>query len=70
MQLHTLTGSSQIARYGYEPDTQTMAVEFVRGGLYHYFEVPPEVFEGFIAASSKGSYHHRNIKGAYRYERQ
>lgn len=66
--LHPCT-SSQIARHGYDEETRTMAVEFYRGGEYHYFDVSKEAYEAFVAADSKGSHHHREIRGKYRYEK-
>lgn len=62
--------SSQISRYGYDAEARTMAVEFRRGGLYHYSDVPPEVFAAFEASESKGSFLHHNIKGRYKFEKQ
>ena len=68
MEMHECN-SSQIRRYGYDPETRTMRVEFQRGGLYEYTDVPPEVFAAFLESNSKGSYHYHHIKGSYHYER-
>lgn len=62
--------SSQIARIGHCPETNTLAVEFKRGGIWHYFGVPVETFEEMKAADSVGSYFHHNIKGTYAHGRQ
>ena len=61
--------SSQISRYGYDPQTQIMAVEFRRGGAYEYRGVPADVFQRFVEADSKGSFHYREIKGKFQYEK-
>jgi len=58
--------SSQLKEVGYEPETQTLAIRFNsksgQGSLYHYANVPQEVYDDFMAAESAGSYFHRNIK--------
>ncbi len=69
MDMHSCD-SSQIRRYGYDAETRMMAVEFHHGGLYHYSDVPPEVFAAFEANESKGSFLHHNIKGKYKFEKQ
>ena len=61
--------SSNIARYGYDPKERIMGVEFRRGGLYHYKDVPHEVFNAFLEAPSKGSFHYQQIKGNYDWEK-
>lgn len=62
--------SSQIAAYGYDAATKTMAVRFKSGGLYHYTGVPQEVFDKMQASESVGSFLHKHIKGQYEYGRQ
>jgi hypothetical protein len=57
--------SSNIASVGYDADSQTLEVEFLKGGIYQYFQVPQNVHEDFMASSSKGQYHHQNIKNRY-----
>ncbi len=54
--------SSNISSVGYDQDSQTLEVEFLGGGVYQYFQVPSSVYEEFMSASSKGRYHHQNIK--------
>jgi hypothetical protein len=61
--------SSNIASIGYEPELFILEVEFLNGTVYQYYDVPPEVYEAFLAAGSKGSFHHRNIRNVYRYAR-
>jgi hypothetical protein len=57
--------SSNIAQIGYEPDFQTLEIQFLTGGVYQYSGVPPNVFEEFTAASSKGRYFSAYIKDRY-----
>ena len=61
--------SSNIERFRYDPQTLILEIEFKKGGVYQYFEVPEHVFEGMKSASSKGQYLAQNIKGVFRYAR-
>jgi uncharacterized protein len=61
--------SSNIASIGYDPISQTLEVEFMKGNIYQYFDVPSQVYEGFITADSKGKYLASQIKGNYRFTR-
>ena len=61
--------SSNIARYRYDENGHVLTVEFKNGSTYNYYDVPQMVFEQMKAASSKGEFLARNIKGAYRYAR-
>ena len=61
--------SSNIARFRYHSETSTLEIEFSKGGVYEYFDVPETVFEGMQSAASKGQYLAQEIKGVYRYAR-
>jgi KTSC domain len=61
--------SSNIAALRYNEADQVMEVTFHNGGVYQYFDVPQHVWQGMLDASSKGSYLHANVKGAFRYAR-
>jgi hypothetical protein len=62
--------STELASIGYEEANSVLEVEFRKGGVYRYFEVPVEVFKELMAAPSKGSYFNRVIReGNYRYSR-
>ena len=62
--------SSQIQSLGYDAETQTMAVQFHKGGVYHYSGVSPQTFEAMHAHESPGSYLHQNIKGKYKFQKR
>jgi hypothetical protein len=47
----------------------TLELEFRSGAIYRYFAVPYTVFEGLIAAESKGAYFNRNVRNRFRYQR-
>ena len=61
--------SSNLARFGYDGNTQTLSVEFKNGGLYNYYDVPMNVFESMKHAPSKGQFLASQIKGNFRYAR-
>jgi hypothetical protein len=56
--------SSNLSAVGYDYDTATLRVEFIKGGLYEYYGVPVDIYEGLINASSKGGYFDQFIKKA------
>ena len=58
--------SSNLSAVGYNFDSSTLRVEFLKGGLYEYQGVPSDVYEGLINAGSKGTYFDQFIKkGGY-----
>jgi hypothetical protein len=42
--------SSNLASVGYDPNTQTLEVEFLHGGIYQYSDVPSSVHSGLMTA--------------------
>ena len=61
--------STLIARVGYEADSTLLHLEFRDGSLYRYFGVPVEVYEGLLAAESKGVYFNHRVRGAFQHTR-
>lgn len=61
--------SSNIRSIGYDQKTQTLDVEFLKGGVYQYFDVPGGTWLGFVAADSKGKYFIAQIRENYRYSK-
>ena len=59
------TDSSMISAFGYDPEKQIMEVVYRRGGVYRYYDVPPQVFEGLRDAPSKGRYMHDAVIDIY-----
>lgn len=57
--------SSNIASIGYDPQSQTLEIEFHPGSVYQYYGVPQSLYQGLMGASSHGSYFSQNIKGRY-----
>ena len=58
-----LVDSSWIGSVTYASDA-TLIVRFRRGTVYRYFTVPHAIFEGFLAAPSKGAYFTHRIRNA------
>lgn len=61
--------SSNICSVGYEPETQTLEVEFHGGGVYQYSGVSESVYKGLMRAASKGAYFHDYVKDRYSFRR-
>lgn len=60
--------SSNLRSIGYEISTKTLEIEFHSGGIYQYYDVPPEIHQGIMSASSHGKYFHQHIKDVYQYK--
>lgn len=65
----TFVQSSNLHSVGYDPLFGVLQIRFHHGGVYNYFGVPQRVFEGLLAAPSKGQFHHRFIRKSFRYQR-
>ena len=59
--------SSNIASVGYDANTMTLEVEFTKGSVYQYFDVPEAEYHALVNASSVGTYLNQSIKRNYRY---
>ena len=57
--------SSDIRAIGYDKHSLTLEIEFNRGGLYEYANVPEAVYRGLMSASSHGKYFHQYIRDKY-----
>jgi hypothetical protein len=61
--------STSVVWLEFEPQTKTLEIEFISGGVYRYFGVPPTVADELRAADSKGRFVNEIIKPRYRCER-
>ena len=59
--------SSSLASIGYDNATETLEIEFRRGGIYQYYNVPSRIFDELMVAGSKGQFFHAYIKSTYSY---
>lgn len=57
--------SSTLLSIGYEPESNTLEVEFKSGGVYQYYNVPDAIYQQFMNSDSKGKFLHAYIKPAY-----
>ena len=57
--------SSNLASVGYDAENEILEVEFKHGGVYQYFDVPQNVYEELMNASSHGVYFSANIRNDY-----
>jgi hypothetical protein len=51
----------------YNPEKQELSVTFTTGRRYVYANVPPEVFDAFKSARSRGAYFNEEIRDHYAY---
>ena len=59
--------SSAIRAAGYDARSLVLSIQFTSGPrIYSYFGVPASIWQGFLAASSKGRYYDQHIKPYYR----
>lgn len=62
--------SSNIDAVGYSKDNlDELYIRFKNGVVYCYNKVPDDIYEGLMAAESKGKYFTENIKGVYEYRK-
>lgn len=61
--------SSQLASRGYDAEKQILEIEFKGGGIYQYFDFPPEKFKEFTEAESAGRYFGQNIRGKFTFKK-
>ena len=57
--------SSTIRSVGYEPNSQTLEIEFTSGSIYQYSRVSPEIYRKLMAAPTIGSYFKNNIEDEF-----
>lgn len=55
--------SSLIKELGYDADSETLAVQFHNGDIWHYSPISPAEFHQMAQSDSAGKYFHAHIKG-------
>jgi hypothetical protein len=60
--------SSNIAKIGYDAESQTLYIRFKGGSLWKYWPVPQEKYQEFSEAPSIGQYFARNIRANMQFE--
>ena len=64
-----VVASSGVAAIGYDPPTQTLEVEFLKGSVYQYYGVPEHMYQNIMQAPSKGGFLNTYIRDSYPYSR-
>lgn len=64
-----VAGSSFIAGVGYDPSTQTMAIQFKDGSTFEATGVDEGDYHAFNGAASMGRYWHGQLKDQYSWRR-
>lgn len=57
--------SDNLAEVGYDPESETLEIQFRRGGVYQYYNVPAFMHERLMTADSLGRFFNAEIKGHY-----
>ena len=60
-----LVDSTLLHSIGYDPQTQRLFVNFLKGGLYRYDNVSRKIYEDFKDAQSAGKFFLTKIKNQY-----
>lgn len=58
--------SSNLSEVGYNKMSYTLTIKFRDGSIYEYYNVPENIYNGLMRASSKGTYAHQKIYKNYR----
>lgn len=61
--------SSNIVSIGFDPESETLEIEFKDSEIYQYFNVPQFVHERLMQADSIGKFFNVEIKHAYPYSK-
>jgi hypothetical protein len=67
--LRTVVASSSILSIGHDARRGLLEIEFQNGRIYHYFDVPADVYRALMRAPSKGGYLNATIIPNYHCER-
>jgi hypothetical protein len=65
----TTVMSSQIESVGYDEDDEILYIEFKKGTVYKYLDVPKSLYNQLIKNDSIGSFFTHNIKFSFEYEK-
>jgi hypothetical protein len=57
--------SSNLLSVGYNPESETLEVEFKNSSVYEYYNVPQFMYERLMQAGSIGSFFNTEIKNSY-----
>jgi hypothetical protein len=61
--------SSTIKSVGYDVNMKVLEIEFTRGVIYQYNEIPFEIYNNFMTSKSKGNFLSINIMKKYPFKK-
>jgi hypothetical protein len=61
--------SRALSTVGYDADSKILRVRFRHGGLYDYFDVPRDVFDGLCGSEHPWTEWGPRVTSSYRYRR-
>lgn len=61
--------SSHLKSVGYDPDTETLEVEFRTGPIYVYQKVPVDLIDRLLSSDSPGAFFNREIRNRFEYRK-
>jgi hypothetical protein len=68
--LMTPVDSTHIKAIGHDPASNTLAIEFHKGGVYHYHDVPADKHTAILNADSISAAFKSLVKGQHTHEKQ
>ena len=57
--------STNVASVGYSRHLHALEIEFVRGAVYRFLDVPQKLYRQLLASDSKGHFIAENLRGKY-----
>ena len=61
--------STNVASVGYSRSIHALEIEFVRGAVYRFLDVPHKLYRQLLASDSKGHFIAEHIRGKYAFVR-
>jgi len=61
--------SSNVISVGFDEVKKILEVEFTKGGVYKYYNVPKDIYEQALRAPSIGKFIWASIRGRYRFSK-
>ena len=61
--------SKMFTSVAYDEEKQILYLRFQSGDVYRYFEFPPEEYQAFLDAESRGRFFLAHVRDRFRYER-
>lgn len=60
--------SNNLKEIAYDNLSNSLFIKFHHGRTYQYFDVPNNIYQALLNASSHGKFHHIYIKNKFRYQ--